>query len=153
MLFYSFAAVAFVTKILALIMRTMLNKDPENVSYLVAFRQLILISVIMVIAIGIGISKSMLELAIMIKYHNEDQSLKVGHLNTGRTIVYGVLGCILLTLSYFIYRPLSPDVATDARAFGNQRPVIMSLYGVTALSVLVSYIIMRYQLRNVLDFS
>jgi hypothetical protein len=152
MLFYSFAAVSFVTKILALIMLTMLNKSPENVSYLVAFRQLILISVIMVIAIGIGISKSMLELAIMIKYHNEDQSLKVGHLNTGRTIVYGVLGCILLTLSYFIYR-LSPDVATDARAFGNQRPVIMSLYGVTALSVLVSYIIMRYQLRNVLDFS
>jgi hypothetical protein len=33
----------------------------------------------------------------MIKYHKEDQSLKVGHLNTGRTIVYGVLGCILLT--------------------------------------------------------
>jgi len=97
MLFYSFAAVSFVTKILALIMLTMLNKDPENVSYLVAFRQLILISVIMVIAIGIGISKSMLELAIMIKYHKEDQSLKVGHLNTGRTIVYGVLGCILLT--------------------------------------------------------
>ncbi len=97
MLFYSFAAVSFVAKILALIMLTMLNKDPENVSYLVAFRQLILISVIMVIAIGIGISKSMLELAIMIKYHNEDQSLKVGHLNTGRTIVYGVLGCILLT--------------------------------------------------------
>jgi hypothetical protein len=51
----------------------------------------------MVIAIGIGISKSMLELAIMIKYHKEDQSLKVGRLNTGRTIVYGVLGCILLT--------------------------------------------------------
>jgi hypothetical protein len=97
MLFYSFAAVALVVKILALIMLTMLNKDPENMTYLLAFRQLILISVIMVIAIGIGISKSMLELAIMLKYHKEDQSLMVGQLNTGRTIVYGVLGCILVT--------------------------------------------------------
>ena len=97
MLFYSFAAVALVAKILALIMLIMLNKDPENMTYLLAFRQLILISVIMVIAIGIGISKSMLELAIMLKYHKEDQSLMVGQLNTGRTIVYGVLGCILVT--------------------------------------------------------
>jgi uncharacterized integral membrane protein len=97
MLFYSFAAVALVAKILALIVLIMLNNDPENMTYLLAFRQLILISVIMVIAIGIGISKSMLELAIMLKYHKEDQSLKVGQLNTGRTIVYGVLGCILVT--------------------------------------------------------
>jgi len=107
----------------------------------------------MVIAIGIGISKSMLELAIMIKYHREDQSLKVGHLNTGRTIVYGVLGCILITLSYFIYRPLWPGLGTDARAFGSQRIIIMFLYGLTALSVVVSYTIMRFQLRNVLEFS
>ena len=28
----------------------------------------------------------------------------------------------------------------------------MALYGVTALSVLVSYSIMRYQMKNVIDF-